>query len=67
MAPKSPDQSTLENIGLPEIREMLIETATDYGIIKLTWDDGTSFKIEGVWSGKNWYDYSRQRVRVTPI
>lgn len=67
MAPKSPDQSTLVDIGLREIREMIIETATDYGSIVLRWDNDTSFKIEGVWSGKNWYNYSRQRVRVTPL
>ena len=67
MAPKSPDQTKLEDIGLPEIREMIIETATDYGTILLKWDNDTSFKIEGVWSGKNWFDYSRQRVRVTLI
>jgi len=67
MAPKSPDQTTLVDIGLREIREMIIETATDYGSIVLRWDNDASFKIDGVWSGKNWYDYSRQRVRVTPI
>ena len=58
MAPKSPDQKKLENVGLGEIREMIIETATDYGTIVINWDNDTSFKIEGVWSGKNWFDYS---------
>lgn len=67
MAPRFPDQSTLEKVGLGETREMIIETATDYGSIVLKWDNDTSFKIEGVWSGKNWFDYSRQRVRITPI
>jgi len=66
MAPKSPDQVTLD-VGLGEIRKMIIEIATDFGSVVLEWNDNTSFKIEGVWSGKNWYDYSRRRVRVTPI
>ncbi|MFB0503413.1 MAG: hypothetical protein ACETWE_06240 [Candidatus Bathyarchaeia archaeon] len=67
MAPKFPDQKSLDHMGIAEIREMIIEVATDLGVVVLKWDDGASFRIEGVWHGKNWFDYSRRRVRVTPI
>ena len=67
MAPKFPDQKSLNHTGIAEIREMIIEVATDLGVVVLKWDDGASFRVEGVWSGKNWFDYSRRRVRVTPI
>jgi len=66
MAPKSPDQVTLD-VGLADIREMIIETATDFGSVDLRWTDNTSFNIEGVGGGKNWFDYFKRRVRVTPI
>jgi len=66
MAPKFPEQLSLSNVGIPEIRELLIELATDCSKITLHWNDGTSAEIEGIWSGKNWFDYYKRRVRVTP-
>ncbi len=64
IAPKHPEQTFLENIALDELRELIIEVATTCGKVELEWDNGEKLQIEGTWSGKNWYDYYRRRVRV---
>lgn len=64
MAPKYPDTLYLENLGLGDIRELIIEIATHESKISLTWGDNEPLFIEGTWSGKNWYDYYKRRVRV---
>ena len=65
MAPKFPKECSLDDIGIDEIRELIVELATDCGKVTLRWNDGTNEEIEGVWSGKNWYDYYKRRVQVT--
>lgn len=65
IAPKHPEQLFLENIAPDKLSELVVEVATACGEVKLKWENGEGLKIEGIWSGKNWYDYYRRRVRVT--
>jgi hypothetical protein len=67
IALKNPDQLSLAGLGIGEVREFTIELATVCGEVRLNWNDGTAVGIEGVWSGKNWFDYYKRRVRVTPF
>lgn len=67
IAPKYPENLSIDNIDLANLRELIIEVATSCGKVEFKWEDGEAFQIEGTWSGKNWYDYFRRRVRVTRI
>lgn len=64
VAPKNPEQRIIENVSFDELGELIIEVAATCGKIELKWDNGEELQIEGIWSGKNWYDYFRRRVRV---
>ena len=65
IAPKYPEEISLPIIELDKLRELIIEVATTCGKVELEWEDGETLKIEGIWSGKNWFDYYRRRIRVT--
>lgn len=67
MAPKNPEQLSLKDLGIAQVSELLIELATACSEITLNWNDGTVIRIQGVWSGKNWFDYYKRRVRVISI
>ncbi len=65
MAPKYPEEMWLDSVGIEEMGEMITEVATDCSEVFLRQNKRPIFKIEGVWSGKNWFDYYKRRVRVT--
>lgn len=67
MSPKYPEQHSLNDVDIAKLTELVIEIATAISKIRLDWDDGESLQIEGIWSGKNWYDYYRRRVQITSL
>ena len=67
IAPKYPEKLSLQSIELAQLADLIIELATTCEEVELRWDDREALQIEGIWSGKNWYDYYRRRVRVAQI
>ena len=65
VSPKDPDQKKLEKVEFDVISELIIEIATTKHEISIQWEEGEPNiqKIEGVWSGKRWYDYYKRRIR----